>query len=98
MRVRRIGTWMVAVAALAALAMPSRADDRAVRKEIESAYARSIQSLKKKDLKALMAMLTPDATLKMPNGTVMSRQQMEGAMSQSFMMVKKFTDVTMKVT
>lgn len=96
---RRIAVWASALL-LCAHVSGARADNTAIRKELDSQYAKFNQSLVKKDMKAMFEMLTPDVTFKGKTGQTENREQLRQMMSQmiSIMTISKATNKIGKLT
>jgi ketosteroid isomerase-like protein len=75
----------------------SRADDAAVRKQIESQMARFQQAFRKKDIAALRAITTSDFTMKTMDGAVSSRREAEAAMVTEMNAISSITKWTLKI-
>jgi ketosteroid isomerase-like protein len=95
---KRIGL----IAALFALAMPALGQvDAKVEKALQAGYKKVIAAMKKKDIKGVMAELTPDATMT-EMGRTMNRAEMEAMLKQQLPMMDlqsasiKFSKLTAK--
>ena len=59
-------------------------NDKRLKKEIKSLYAKQIEVGKTRDVKAMMEFNTPDYSVKLLNGNKLSRQQLEQGMTRYF--------------
>jgi hypothetical protein len=62
---------------LAGTATLAHADDAATRKALQQQYAKISQAYKTKSIKPIQDVSTPDYTLTLPSGQIVTRQQME---------------------
>ena len=87
------------LALVAAMLAPtaSRADDAAVRKQIESQMALFQQAFRRKDMAALRAITTPDFTMKTKGGVVSTRREAEAAMAADMKSIVAITDWKLKI-
>jgi ketosteroid isomerase-like protein len=83
--------------AFGATALPARADDAAVRKQLEAQYAKLATAFKKKNVNGVMAIGTSDFSMKEPNGTVSDAKASAEGIKQMFAGVKSFNKVEMKI-
>jgi ketosteroid isomerase-like protein len=74
-----------------------RADDKAVRKEIEGLYAKMVQAMKNKNIKSVMETGTPDFTMKQANGQVLKAKDVAVQMQGEFAMTKSVDQCTMTI-
>lgn len=72
----------------------ARADDR---KEINTLYKKLTTAMKKKDVKTVMALTTPDFSMKMPNGQVQKAGAIEASMRQMFSATKSIDKLETKI-
>lgn len=85
----RFATSLAIVAAVAALATPSRAADTATAKQLKAEYVKYMKAVKAKDTKALDAMMAPEFKMTM-FGKTYNRQQSSAMMQQEFQSIKSF--------
>ena len=85
----RIGVISAMAMALVFGAQVVRADTAAVRKAISARYAASDAALRKKDAKALLAMITPDFTVKTAAGQTLTAKQLPALLQQEFAAIKE---------
>lgn len=92
-------TTMLCLLAAAALgtAPLARADDAAVRKELQTQYDRLIQAMKAKDINGVMSVAAPGFTEKQPGMPAMNAAQAKAAMEEDFKMTKSLDSASMKV-
>jgi ketosteroid isomerase-like protein len=83
--------------AFGATALPVRADDAAVRKQLNGQYAKLAAAFKSKNANAVMALGTPDFSMKERNGVVSDAKASTEGIKQMFAMVKSFNRVDMKI-
>ena len=80
-----------------AVAGHSQADESAVRKEIEAAYAKRDKALKTKDFEFLKSQETEDYTEKSKDGTVRNKEEADAMSDQMAPMVKDVAEQVTKV-
>jgi ketosteroid isomerase-like protein len=83
---KRFSMILAAVALSAALVPACAQVDAKAKGELLAAYGKVVAALKKKDLKTLMSMITPDAVMK-EAGQTMNRAQFEATMKQQLPMM-----------
>src|SRR6186713_1338261 len=79
-RLIRILIWTLMLGALAA---GTRADNAALRNELNVQYEKFNRCLINKDVKTMFDMLTPDATIREQNGQTLTRAQLRQMMQQT---------------
>jgi ketosteroid isomerase-like protein len=72
-----------------------RADDKAVRKEIEGMYAKIVTAMKHKNVQAIMEMGTPDFTMKELKGPPVKAKDVAAQMQAQMATVKSVDSCTM---
>ena len=79
--------------------MNNRSDDgaRAVREELQAAYARAGQAWRAKDAAALMQMVTPDFTQRMPDGQIVPYDVAEAGLQEWLATADRVTDYSVKI-
>lgn len=82
---------------LAACCLPVRADDAAVRKQIESQMARFQQAFRKKDLAGMRAITTPDFTIKSIQGRVSTHKEADAALAIELRALRSIPEWTLKI-
>ncbi len=87
----RIGTTTVILAMLAGFGTVARADDKAVRKEIEAGYKKLSAAMKAKDINGIMALGTVDFSMKQPGRPAQNGEQVKKEMEQNFAMAKSMS-------
>ncbi|HEY3412130.1 MAG TPA: nuclear transport factor 2 family protein [Armatimonadota bacterium] len=87
------------LALMAAILTPaaSRADDAAVRKQIEAQMARFQQAFRRKDVSAMRLITTPDFTMKSKDGVVTTRRAAEISMANELKSITEITKWTLKI-
>jgi ketosteroid isomerase-like protein len=73
----RVAGILAALILVASAAVTARADDEAVRKEIQALYDHWLDGWKSKDITAIMSPLVPDFVYTNSNGKVRNRKQIE---------------------
>lgn len=76
--------------------VPARADDAAARKTVMDLFNKTAAAIKKKDIKAFMAVYTSDYTQK-GGGVTSTRQQLETQMKQIMSQMKSLDSATLKL-
>ncbi len=66
----------------ASIAPAFGADNKSLKKEFKALYAKQVAVGKTRDVKALMEFNTPDYSVKLLNGSTLSRKQLEQGMSR----------------
>ena len=89
-----IGTLTLLLAGTATLA---HADDAATRKALQQQYAKITQAYKTKSIKPIQDVSTPDYTLTMPSGQVVTRQQMESQFAMQLSFLQNVSNVSSKL-
>src|ERR1051325_3484444 len=92
----RYAATLLAGAALACSVTVARADDKAVRKQIEAGYKQLIVAMKAKDIDGIMKLGTADFTYKQGK-MKMTGEQMKTMMSQQFAQTKSVDKMTMSI-
>lgn len=88
----------VATALILALATgPGRAEDAAVRGQIEAQMARFQKAFRNKELAAMRSITTPDFTMKSPDGTVSSRKEAESVIAAEMKSIRSIKEWTLKI-
>jgi ketosteroid isomerase-like protein len=64
------------------------------RRAVEEEYARYHQAVKRKDVEAIMALLTPNYVWKLPDGTIYDYHQTKTALESYYSTVRAVTDVS----
>ena len=72
----------------------AHADEAATRKALEKQYAKISQAYKTKNMKSIQDVTTPDYTLSMPSGQVVTRQAVEAQAGTYVSFVQKVTTAT----
>jgi ketosteroid isomerase-like protein len=86
-----------AFAFLMCLPATCRADNDAVRKQIEAQIARFQAAFRKKDIAAMRNITTPDFTLKSRDGTVSTRREANAALVVEMKSIKSIKSWTIKI-
>src|SRR5436309_1197150 len=94
----RITLLLAAMLAVGVGLSVARADDKAVRKELDAAYAKVAQAYKEKNLDALKAMATPDFTWKARNGQTSNLDQVGANLKKEFAAMKSMNEFDIKIT
>jgi ketosteroid isomerase-like protein len=76
--------------------MNNRADE-GVRRELQAAYARAGQAWREKDAAALMQMVTPDFTQRMPDGQVIPYDVAEAGLKEWLDTADRVTEYAVKI-
>ena len=76
--------------------MNNRADE-GVRRELQAAYARAGQAWREKDAAALMQMVTPDFTQRMPDGQVIPYDAAEAGLKEWLATADRVTDYAVQI-
>lgn len=79
-----------ALALVAFVSIGTNAEDLAIRRELDSLNNALIRATVRRDSKAVMALMTPDFTLKQVNGTVYNKAQSEAQMKKTWPAIKAF--------
>ncbi|HXG23583.1 MAG TPA: nuclear transport factor 2 family protein [Chthonomonadales bacterium] len=79
---------------ISTVGVSTRADDR---KEINTLYKKLAVAMKKKDVKTVMSLATPDFSMKMPNGQVQKAEAIEASMKQMFSATKSIDKLETKI-
>lgn len=66
--------------------LPKKANDGAIRKELEAKYKALERAFQQKDEKAMWSMTTPDYAVKQPDGRVLTREMLEPGFKQQMAM------------
>jgi ketosteroid isomerase-like protein len=77
-------------------AMNERSEE-AVRAELQAAYARAGQAYRNKDAAALMQMVTPDFTQRMPDGQVIPYDVAEAGLTEWLATADRVTDYAVRI-
>lgn len=67
------------------------------RKAVEEEYERYHQAVKRKDVDAIMALLTPNYVWKMPDGTLYDYHQTKAALKSYYSTVRAVTDISTQI-
>jgi ketosteroid isomerase-like protein len=82
---------------LGCMAVVSLADDAAVRKALQARYEQFSAAFKRKDVKAVLALGTPDFTWKLADGRVLNARASEKAMQEQLGEVKAVHSMTTRI-
>ena len=74
------------------------ADDAELNKTLLGVYANMVKAFKAKDLKALMAPLTPDVSVKLPDGKTWGKTELEKEYKQEFTETKEVKEWNTVIT
>jgi uncharacterized protein (TIGR02246 family) len=85
---------LITLMVIGAARLEAHANDR---KAIHALYKKLTTAMKKKDAKAVMALSTPDFSMKMPNGQVQRADAIEASMKQMFSTTKSIDKLATKI-
>jgi ketosteroid isomerase-like protein len=93
------GRWMAlcSVLAIGGAVMAVSEEAKSGRKEVEAAYRQYKQAVQKRDVRAIMTLLTPDFTWKLPDGTVYTYRQTEQVLREYFADIKTVHSMTIRI-
>lgn len=83
---------------LAIVSVGARADNAAVKRELDKLNTTLIRATVRRDSKAVMALMTPDFTLKPVNGKVYTKAQAETEMKRTWPSIKAFRFWNLTIT
>jgi hypothetical protein len=84
---------------MAAVSIPRvlAADDHALRQEFKALYARQAELLKQRDVQGWMEFNTPEHSVRLQNGTTLTRAELEEGMTRFFTSGQRGNDVIVLV-
>ena len=97
MRFRSVAAVAAVSLQMSAASLISRADNQAVKQEIQAEYMKADAATRTKDVNALMAHYSADFKLKMLNGKILSLDKVKDNMMWQFVATKQIKELSFRI-